>query len=87
MPSLRVLHTVRRERHDGYVQAVWLCQTTEGDEMSRAAQILIVILVVLLLFGVPGAPWGVAHGYGYWPVGGVGALIILILVLALIGIL
>lgn len=48
----------------------------------------IVLLIVLLLLVVGGLPhWGYMSnsGYGYWPSGGLGLVLIVVLVLALMG--
>lgn len=50
----------------------------------------VVLLIVLLLFVVGGLPhWGYwgpnGHGYDYWPSGGLGLVLIVVLVLALMG--
>jgi uncharacterized protein DUF3309 len=47
--------------------------------------LLVVILIILFLVGVPGAHyWGHAN-YGYWPGGGVGLILLILIVLALAG--
>ncbi|MEO7324505.1 MAG: DUF3309 family protein [Dokdonella sp.] len=50
--------------------------------MSTGALILLV-LIVLLLVGLP--TWPYSRGWGYYPTGGVGLLIVIILVLLLLG--
>ena len=50
--------------------------------MNRAAQlILVVVLVIVLLAVLP--TWPYSSGWGYYPTGGVG-LLLLILILALV---
>lgn len=44
--------------------------------------ILLIVLVVLLLGALPG--FGL-HGYGYWPSGGLGLVVIVLVVLLLLG--
>lgn len=44
--------------------------------------VLIIVLVVLLLAGGPYTGW---HGYGYWPSGIVGIILIVVLILLLMG--
>lgn len=44
--------------------------------------ILLVVLIVLLLVGVPS--WGY-HPYGWYPSGGLGLIVIILLVLLLMG--
>jgi hypothetical protein len=47
--------------------------------------ILIVILIILLLGGLPAAPWGHYHSYGYWPSGAVGIILVVPVILLLTG--
>jgi hypothetical protein len=50
---------------------------------STARTVLIVILVLLLLGMLP--VWPYSSGFGYYPVGGVGLLVVIVLVLLLAG--
>jgi len=45
--------------------------------------ILIVILVLLLIGALPN--WGYSRGWGYFPSGGVGLLLLILIVLLLMG--
>ena len=45
-------------------------------------RLLIVILIVAMVLGYPGFGW---HGYGYWPSGLIGILV-LILILKVLGV-
>jgi hypothetical protein len=45
--------------------------------------ILIVILVLLLLGALP--TWGYSSGWGYWPSGGLGLVLLILIVLLLMG--
>jgi hypothetical protein len=46
--------------------------------------VVVIILVVLALVGAPGVgPWN--HGYGYYPSGGIGLVVIILVVLLLMG--
>jgi hypothetical protein len=45
--------------------------------------ILIVILVLLLIGALP--TWGYSSGWGYWPSGGLGLVLLILLVLLLMG--
>jgi hypothetical protein len=47
--------------------------------------ILIILLLVLLLGGLPVAPWGGWHNLGYAPSGMVGVILLVLLVLVLLG--
>jgi Protein of unknown function (DUF3309) len=45
--------------------------------------VLVVILIVLLLGALPA--WPYSAGWGYYPAGGIGGLLLLIVILALVG--
>ncbi|MEA3001761.1 MAG: hypothetical protein QOH81_549 [Sphingomonadales bacterium] len=45
--------------------------------------ILLVILIILLLGALP--TWGYSRGWGYYPSGGLGLILIIILILYLMG--
>jgi hypothetical protein len=49
--------------------------------MVRTA--LVVILILLLLGALPA--WPYSAGWGYYPAGGIGGLLLLIVILALVG--
>lgn len=44
---------------------------------------IILVLVVFSLIGAPGVAWN--HGYGYYPSGGLGLVVIILVVLLLMG--
>ena len=46
--------------------------------------VLVVILILLLLGALPAGPY--SAGWGYYPAGGIGGLLLLILILALVGV-
>jgi len=46
--------------------------------------IILIILIILILGALP--TWPYSSGWGYYPSGGLGALLIILLILALIGI-
>jgi hypothetical protein len=46
--------------------------------------VLIVILILLLLGALPA--WPYSAGWGYYPAGGLGGLLVLIIILALLGV-
>ena len=54
--------------------------------MAPARIIILALLIVLLVGALPTWPYNAHWGYGYYPSGGIGAVIILLLVLALLGI-
>jgi Protein of unknown function (DUF3309) len=47
--------------------------------------ILIIVLLVVVLGGLPVAPWGTWHPYGWAPSGIVGVVLLVLLVLVLLG--
>jgi len=49
-----------------------------------ARTVLIVIVILLLLGALPAWPYSV--GWGYYPAGGFGGLLLLLIILALIGV-
>lgn len=51
--------------------------------MNRTAQTLLIVVLVLLLIGVFPA-WPYSRGWGYYPMGGLGLLLVVVLVVALI---
>ncbi len=50
--------------------------------MNRTVQTVLVVLLVLLLIGVFPA-WPYSRGWGYYPMGGLGLLLVVVLVVAL----
>jgi hypothetical protein len=48
-------------------------------------RLLILIILILLLVGALPA-WPYSAGWGYYPVGGLGTILIIILILALLGV-
>jgi Protein of unknown function (DUF3309) len=51
-----------------------------GDMLST---ILIIILILLLIGGLP--TWPYSSGWGYYPSGGIGLILLIIIILALLG--
>lgn len=45
--------------------------------------ILIVLLILLLLGALPA--WPYSHGWGYYPTGGLGLVLIIVIILAVVG--
>jgi uncharacterized protein DUF3309 len=45
--------------------------------------ILLIILILLLVGAYPG--WGYSSGWGYYPFGGIGLVLLIVLILALMG--
>ena len=50
----------------------------------NALWVLVIVLLVLALVGAPGiGPW--THSYGYYPSGGIGLVLIIVVILLLMG--
>ena len=45
--------------------------------------ILLIVLILLLIGAFPG--WGYSTGWGYYPFGGIGFVLLIVLILALLG--
>ena len=45
--------------------------------------ILLIVLILLLIGAFPG--WGYSSGWGYYPFGGIGLVLLIVLILALMG--
>jgi hypothetical protein len=45
--------------------------------------IILIILILLLVFGLP--TWPYSRGWGYYPSGGIGLLVIILIILLLLG--
>jgi uncharacterized protein DUF3309 len=50
--------------------------------MSTGA-IILLILILLLVFGLP--TWPYSRGWGYYPSGGIGLLVVILIILLLLG--
>lgn len=46
--------------------------------------LIVVVLVILALVGAPGVG-PLNHGYGYWPSGGIGLIVLVLVILLLAG--
>jgi Protein of unknown function (DUF3309) len=53
---------------------------------QREAKMRLIILIILIILIVGAVPsWPYSTGWGYYPVGGLGTLLIIVLILALLG--
>lgn len=50
--------------------------------MSTGA-IILIVLILLLVFGLP--TWPYSRGWGYYPSGGIGLLVLILIILLLLG--
>jgi hypothetical protein len=55
----------------------------EGEQLCRSGPILLIILILLLIGAIP--TWPYSAGWGYYPSGGVGLILIVVLILVLMG--
>jgi len=53
------------------------------DCMDRTARLIIIVLLVILLIGVL-PTWPYSHAWGYYPVGGVGLLLAIVIAVLLL---
>jgi hypothetical protein len=52
-------------------------------ERKNMSTILLIVLILLLIGALPA--WPYSSGWGYWPSGGVGLILLIIIILALTG--
>jgi hypothetical protein len=64
------------------LERVWIETQPRGEAMSTRT-ILIVVLLLLLLGALP--TWPYSAGWGYYPSGGLGLVLLVLLVLLLLG--
>jgi hypothetical protein len=53
------------------------------QEEAKMRLIILIILIILIVGALPS--WPYSTGWGYYPVGGLGTLLIIVLILALLG--
>jgi Protein of unknown function (DUF3309) len=70
-----------RFRNFGVVGAPAGPRSTQPEAKMRL--IILIILMILIVGAVPS--WPYSTGWGYYPVGGLGTLLIIVLILALLG--
>jgi hypothetical protein len=58
--------------------------TAEKRQENAMRLVLFIIVILLLLGALP--TWGYSSGWGYYPAGGLGLLLIVLLVLAVMGV-
>ena len=75
-PSLR-----ERLGNFGVVEAPPRQRSTQAEAIMRL--IVLIILIILIVGAVPA--WPYSTGWGYYPAGGLGTLLIIVLILALLG--
>jgi hypothetical protein len=65
----------------GVVGASARRRLTQAEAKMRL--IILIILIILIVGAVPA--WPYSAGWGYYPVGGLGTILIIVLILALLG--
>jgi hypothetical protein len=65
----------------GVVGALARQRSTQPEAKMRL--IILIILIILIVGAVPS--WPYSTGWGYYPVGGLGTILIIVLILALLG--
>ena len=58
-------------------------QTKKGKAYMSLTTLLIVLLVLALIGVMP--TWGYSSGWGYWPSGGLGLVLLILIILLLMG--
>ncbi len=56
-----------------------------GREVGNPMRLILLIIVIILLVGALPA-WPYSTGWGYYPAGGLGTILIILLILALLGV-
>ena len=75
MSTIRSRSRTKKEKH---------CQRAGRDRTLAAMRTILLIILILLLVGAyPG--WGYSSGWGYYPFGGIGLVLLVVLILALMG--
>jgi hypothetical protein len=68
---------------DVFVSEKALSRVPGQPTLSAMRNILLIILILLLIGAFPG--WGYSSGWGYYPFGGIGLVLLIVLILALAG--
>ena len=76
--SARLGMTSKTPHQQNYCHAI-LSRPT----LPAMRNILLIILILLLIGAFPG--WGYSSGWGYYPFGGIGLILLIVLILALTG--
>jgi hypothetical protein len=83
-PALEIRGTERRASPFGFASSRHRIEedATRGRKPAMST-ILIIILIILLIGGLP--TWPYSSGWGYYPSGGIGLILLIIIILALMG--
>lgn len=70
-------------RHLHSQNMLWICFRIHSKEVAMLYTVLLVILILLLLGALP--TWPYSAGWGYYPSGGLGLVVIILIILLLAG--
>jgi hypothetical protein len=56
----------------------------KGLFMNSTARLLLFVILIILIIGLL-PTWGYSSGFGYYPAGGLGTILIILLILVLLG--
>jgi hypothetical protein len=57
------------------------------EEMKRPTSMRLILLIIVILLLIGSLPsWPYSSGWGYYPAGGLGTILIILLILALVGV-
>jgi hypothetical protein len=54
-----------------------------NDKKESHMRLVIIVILILLLGALP--TWGYSSGWGYYPAGGLGLILLIVIILALLG--
>ena len=76
---------MRRKGNNSTSLALIVSPAPEGSQAGTPMRLIIFIIVIILLLGAL-PTWPYSGGWGYYPSGGLGTVLIILLILAVLGI-
>jgi hypothetical protein len=73
----------RREQSRDFGVGAAPSRPRSTQEEAKMRLIILIILIILIVGALPS--WPYSTGWGYYPVGGLGTILIIVLILALLG--
>jgi Protein of unknown function (DUF3309) len=71
---------------DGELQLRATVSISSNQPCERAAMLGTILLIILILLLIGALPtWGYSGGWGYYPTGGVGLLLVIVIILLVMG--
>jgi hypothetical protein len=71
---------------DGELQRRATVSKSSNQQCERAAMLGTILLIILILLLIGALPtWGYSGGWGYYPTGGVGLLLVIVIILLVMG--